>query len=99
MEYIFDQEKSEDRLYIEEIKKTAGDVQDKDVSVQKVMLEDILQLYQYYEKTKDDSYLDMAVLHIRAFWEMGFSYDLGKGFFDMIFDKLNIKKELYFSEE
>lgn len=86
----------EDEGYIEAIKLAAGSVQYKNISVQKTFIDTVFQLYQYYENSKELKYLEIAVLHIQAYLEMGFLYDTGKEVYDLVLKELGTTRELKF---
>ncbi len=83
-------------LYIEAIKLAAGSVQYKNLSIKNTFIEAVSQLYHYYTYSENIEYLNVAVLHIQAYLEMGFPYEDGKGMFDCILAKLGTSKELKF---
>ena len=62
------------KQYIEAIKIAAGSVQYKNLSVKNTLIEAIQQLTIYYENSKNKEYLEIALLNIQAYLEMGFEY-------------------------
>lgn len=88
--------KDEISQYVEAIKLAAGSVQYKNLSVRDTFIEAIHQLYQYYEYTSDNNYLETAIFHIQAYLEMGFSYEWGKNEFDIVLSKMGTTRELKF---
>lgn len=90
---------NENMQYIEAIKLAAGGVQYKDLSVKSTLIAAVQQLYGYYETSDDINYLEVAVLYIQAYLEMGFPYEGGKEIFDMILEKLGTNKELKFPQK
>lgn len=92
-------ENEENGLYIEAIKLAAGSVQYKNISVKATFIDAVTQLYQYYISSRDNKYLEIAILHIQAYLEMGFPYDYGKDVFDLILDKLGTTRELKFPQK
>lgn len=56
----------------------------------------IERLKQYYEETKEDAYLEAALLHIRAYMEMGYDYDDKKELFDYVLSHLGTERRIEF---
>lgn len=92
-------DREENRLYIEAIKLAAGSVQYKNISVKDTMIEAVEQLYQYYEITMDEGYLEIAFFHIQAYLEMGFPYEEREEVFDNILKNLGKRRELEFPKK
>lgn len=91
--YINGQKSDDKKIYVEAIKLAAGSVQYKQLPIQKTMLQTIEQLNNYYSTTKEKHYLEVAVLHIQAYLEMGFPYENGAPLFSKILDSLGLKEE------
>lgn len=87
----YDQER-----YVEAIKLAAGSAQYKNLSVKSTIITAISQLYHYYEYENNTNYLDIAILHIQAYLEMGFDYEESSEIFDKILETLGMTKELKF---
>jgi len=85
--------------YIEAIKLAAGSVQYKELSVTDTLQCAISQLYEYYCYTKRENYLQVAMLHIQAYLEMGFTYESGSSIFDNILSSLDTSKEEAFPQK
>ncbi|ANU44951.1 hypothetical protein ADH76_01390 [Enterocloster clostridioformis] len=85
--------------YIEAIKFAAGGVQYRNLSVNKTFIDAIQQLYYYYENSHNAAYLEVATLYIRAYLEMGFSYEDGKEVFDNVLKELGTSRELEFPQK
>lgn len=86
------------KRYIEAIKLAVGSVQYKNLSVKETFFETIERLNFYYENTKNKKYLEVALLHMQAYLEMGFPYEIGKELFDATLDKMGTKREDEFSK-
>lgn len=56
----------------------------------------ITRLKQYYEETNEVEYLEAALLHIRAYMEMGYDYDDRKELFDYVLKELDIERGTIF---
>lgn len=56
----------------------------------------IERLKKYYEETKEDTYLEAALLHIHAYMEMGYEYGDKKELFDYILSHLGTKRSVEF---
>lgn len=85
--------------YIEAIKLAAGSIQYKNLSVKSTIIVTVSQLYHYYNYNKNVKYLDVAILHIQAYLEMGFAYEEGKDLFDIILKKAGTTKEIKFPKK
>lgn len=90
---------NENTQYIEAIKLAAGGVQYRDLSVKSTFIAAVQQLYGYYENSGDTNYLEVAVLYVQAYLEMGFPYESGKEIFDVILEKLGTNRELKFPQK
>jgi len=85
-------EKREEREYIEAIKLAAGCLHYKGLSVKGCLEGSIGILAKYAEEFKNTKYLEMALLQIRAYLEMGFPYEDNKDLFDDILQILDAKE-------
>ena len=85
--------------YIEAIKLAAGSVQYKNLSVKATIIEAASQLYQYYNSRRNIKSLDVAILHIQAYVEMGFAYEEGREIFDKILKAVGMTKEMKFPKK
>ena len=90
---------SEDQNYVEAIKLAAGSVQYKTMSVTDTLKCAICLLYEYYCYTRRENYLHVALLHIQAYMEMGFTYESGSDVFDKILNCLDTSKEEAFPQK
>lgn len=90
---------NENQYYVEAIKLAAGSVQYKTLSVTDTLKSAISQLYEYYCYTKRENYLHVALLHIQAYMEMGFTYESGSDIFDKILSCLDTCKEEAFPQK
>ena len=89
-------ESEESKQYVEAIKVAAGSVQYKDISVNNTFITAVSQLYKYYEYSNNSNYLEVAILHIQAYLEMGFPYEAGSKIFDTVLKELGTTREMKF---
>lgn len=89
-------QEKETAQFVEAIKLAAGGVQYKDLSVKQTLVDAVKQLDDYYESSKDMDYLEVAVLYIQAYLEMGFVYEENKAIFGEVLNKLGTSRELKF---
>lgn len=82
--------------YVEAIKFAAGSLQYRNISIKMTFLDSVNQLYNYYEKSKDKEYLEVASLHIQAYMEMGFLYEDGSDIFNKVLIELGTSREIRF---
>lgn len=82
--------------YISAIKQAAGSVQYEHLSVQQTFLQTVSQLYWYFEQFQEKRYLNIALLHIEAYLEMGFSYNVASEVFDQVLEGLGTTREQEF---
>ncbi len=82
--------------YVEAIKLATGSVQYKNLSVKQTFFMSVKQLYEYYKNMDNACYLEIALLHIQAYLEMGFPYDEGREIFDPVIEETGSTKELTF---
>ena len=87
------------RQYIEAIKLAAGSVQYKNLSVKLTIMEAVLRLYQYYKCDNNIKYLNVALLQIQAYLEMGFPYEEGADIFDKVLKEVGTTKEIEFPKK
>ena len=86
----------DNKQYVEAIKLAVGSVQYKNLSVKETFFETIERLNFYYENSQNEKYLEVALLHMQAYLEMGFPYETGKELFDATLAKMGTKRELKF---
>lgn len=89
----------ENAQYVEAIKLASGGVQYKNLSVKQTLVGAVKQLDYYYENSKDMDYLEVAVLYIQAYLEMGFVYEENREIFGGILNKLGTSRELKFPKK
>lgn len=87
---------TETKRYIEAIKLAIGSVQYKNLSVKETFFKTIEQLNFYYENFQNKKYLEVAILHIQAYLEMGFPYEAGEDLFNTTLEKMGTKREFEF---
>ena len=87
------------KRYVEAIKLATGSVQYKNLSAKETILQTIEQLNFYYENSQNKKYLEVALLHIQAYLEMGFPYEAGITLFDIILAKLGTTREQEFPKK
>lgn len=63
--------REEDKLFVEAIKLAAGEVQYRGLPVSRTIVNAIKHLQDYYNGSKDIRYLEVALLYIQAYLEMG----------------------------
>lgn len=85
--------------YIEAIKLACGSVQYKNISIKETFFDTVLQLLSYFENSNNKDYLEIALLHIQAYLEMGFPYEDGGDIFDSVLEKMKITKEFKFPKK
>jgi hypothetical protein len=85
--------------YIDAIKFAAGSLQYKNISVKQTFSDVVSQLYWYYKNLDEKDYLRVAVLHIQAYLEMGFSYEDNLELFNEILKQLGTTRELKFPKK
>ncbi|MBC5745985.1 hypothetical protein FMM74_021160 [Lachnospiraceae bacterium MD308] len=88
----------ENRVYIEAIKMVVGNLQYRNMSIKETFINTVKQLEEYYIMSDKIKYLDVALLYIQVYLEMGFSYEDGRSIFDKIIQELGITKESVFLE-
>lgn len=84
--------------YIEAIKLATGCVQYKNIPVKQTLCDAVSQLYWYYSNLGRREYLEVAVLYIQAYLEMGFSYEDNSEIFNTILEQLGTTREMEFSK-
>ncbi len=84
------------RIYLEAIKLAAGSLKYKGISINKTFLMGIKHLQEYYSLCNDLKYLEVAVLLIQAYLEMGFTYESYKEEFDHILKDLGTERSMMF---
>lgn len=78
------------------IKLIIGSLPYQGISVINTMKKVMEYLCIYYEKTLEKKYLEIAIMHMRAYIEMGFVYDELKRQFDFVLTLAGVsKKEIY----
>lgn len=82
--------------YIESIKLAYGSVQYKGLPIKETFFKSIDLLKNHYEETKNIRYLEVALLHIQAYLEMGFPYEQGESVFAEVLRKLGTTRESEF---
>lgn len=87
------------KQYIEAIKIAAGSVQYKNLSVKNTLIEAIQQLTIYYENSKNKEYLEIALLNIQAYLEMGFEYGEGEKVFNKVLESAGTTRDLEFPKK
>jgi len=90
------QKKSNQQLMVEAIKLAVGTTSYLGLSIDSVFEATIERLYSYYQETKDKCYAETALLHIRAYVEMGFDYEDKAELFDPILEELGTSRNLEF---
>lgn len=88
----------EDRLKIEAIKLSVVSTAYVGFCINEVFEETVKRLTQYYMETEDKRYLEVALLHIHAYVEMGFSYEQKNKLFDYVLKHLGKKKLIEFPQ-
>lgn len=83
-------------LKVEVIKLAVGATAYRGFSIKEVYKEVVCKLKEYYQQTMKKEYLEAALLHIRAYMEMGYNYDDNKEMFDSILKILNMEWEIVF---
>ena len=96
MRGLCDMKNTDTRRYVESIKLAVGSVQYKNLSIKEIFFETIERLNFYYENSQNEKYLEVALLHMQAYLEMGFPYEMGKELFDATLAKLGTKREIEF---
>lgn len=84
------------KRYVEAIKLAVGSVQYKNLSIKETFFETIERLNFYYENSQNEKYLEVALLHMQAYLEMGFPYEARKELFDATLAKMGTKREFEF---
>lgn len=88
--------KSDQRLLIEAIKLAVGTTSYVGLAISDVFEASVSRLYSYYLETKDKCYIETALLHIRAYVEMGFEYEDKAEVFDCVLETLGTSRHLEF---
>lgn len=86
----------EDKLFVEAIKLATGGVQYRGLAVSKTLVNAIKHLQGYYNGSRDIRYLEVALLYIQAYLEMGFDYDNAKEVFDRVLSEVGTTREAKF---
>lgn len=81
---------------VEAIKLALGTVQYSGASIKKTFMLCMKKYLELYETTNDNTFLKNALLHMQAFFEMGFAYEEYPELFDKILSELNLTRETVF---
>ncbi len=73
-----------------------GSLAYQNMSVTKTMEQIVLRLCEYYKEFSDRSYLELALLYIKVYLELGFVYDELREVFDQVFSLGNESKESFY---
>lgn len=89
-------ENEERTLTIEAIKLAVGTTSYIGFPISGIYEAAIERLKQYYIETKDQTYLEAALLHIHAYMEMGYDYDDKRELFDYVLSRLGTERNIEF---
>lgn len=89
-------EKNEREMTIEAIKLAVGSTSYIGFPISGIYEAAVERLKQYYKETKENAYLEAALLHIHAYMEMGYDYDDKKDLFDYVLSHLGTERSLEF---
>lgn len=78
------------------LKLMLGSLAYQDLSITKTVEQVITQLCLLYQKSSDEKYLELALLYIKIYLEMGFVYDELAGVFDRVFTLWEKPKEAFY---
>ncbi|MBU9744099.1 hypothetical protein KTH81_09710 [Lachnospiraceae bacterium ASD3451] len=87
------------RESVEAVKITVNALQYTGISIKNTLSESIYQLNRWYEQRKDSTYLEAALIQIRAYMELGFDYKDNYQLFDSILKKLGTCREMIFPKK
>lgn len=87
------------KRYVEAIKFAAGCLQYRSISVRQTLGDSISLLYSYYEKLNNKEYLEIAILHIQAYLEMGFEYEKYEKTFNKVLESLGTSRCIKFPKK
>lgn len=91
-----EQKKSNQQLMMEAIKLAVGSTSYLGLSISEVFEASVQRLYSYYQETEDKCYVETALLHIKAYVEMGFEYEDKAVLFDHVLEELGMSRQLEF---
>lgn len=89
-------ENNERLMMIEAIKLAVGSTSYIGFPISGVYESAVERLKQYYEETRENAYLEAALLHIHAYMEMGYDYDDKKDLFDYVLSHLGTERSVEF---
>jgi len=86
-------------LKVEVIKLAIGATAYRGFSIKEVYKEVVCKLETYYQQSMKKEYLEAALLHIKAYMEMGYDYEDNQSLFDGILNILNMEREILFPKK
>lgn len=85
---------NEERLRINAIKMAYGSLHYYDISIGETFAQTVQYLQELFNRTEKEEFLKIALLHIRAYAELGFNYNTYQELFDHVLQQLNEDKML-----
>lgn len=86
----------DERFLVEAIKLSVKNVPYKQLSMKELLGASIQYLYDYYQQRQKKEYLEVALLQIQAYLELGFSYEQNEALFTKILDEAGVERTLKF---
>lgn len=86
----------DERFLVEAIKLSVKNVPYKQLSMKELLCASIAQLYEYYQQYQKKEYLEVALLQIQAYLELGFSYEEKEDLFRWILNEAEVEKSVKF---
>ena len=83
-----------DRKEINAIKMAYGSLHYYDISIGETFAQSVLYLQELFDRTGKEEFLKLAMLHIRAYAELGFNYNTYREVFDPVLEQLKIDRIL-----